>query len=189
MIEPVVFYNGFVLDGWHRLRAAEELGLKEFPTAEYSGRPEDIEVWLAARNEHRRHLSDMQFAMMVAAKGTKSQGLTAVNPGAIPKKTHRVKTDKQLAAENGIQPNMLSTARKVLASEDDELIEAARGGSIGRTEARKRLRELEAQRLADEQLASASPARSDVVGVRCRRSACACRAGERGCGHHRSAVG
>ena len=162
VIEPVVFHNGFVLDGWHRLRAAEELGLKEFPTAEYTGRPEDIEVWLAARNEHRRHLSDMQFAMIVAGKTTKPQKFTAVNSD--PKeKTRRVKSDRQLAAEHGIKPNMLSTARKVLASADDELITAASCGDIGRDEVRKQLREMEAHRLAAEQLANASPVRSDVV--------------------------
>ena len=161
VIQPIVLYRGFVLDGWHRLRVAEELGMEEVPRVQYSGRPEDIEAWLAAQNEARRHLSDLQFAMMIA-KGPKSQKLTAVNAERGIKKT-RVKSDRDLAAEHGIQPNMLSTARKVLASGDDELVEQASSGDIGRTEARKRLRELEADRRTEEELDLHGATRSDVV--------------------------
>ena len=160
VIQPIAFYRGFVLDGWHRLRVAEELGMEEVPTMQYTGRPEDIEAWLAAQNEARRHLSDLQFAMMIA-KGPKSQKLTAVNAEHEIGKT-RVKSDRDLAAEHGIQPNMLSTARKVLASGDDELIEEASSGAIGRTEARKKLRELEAARRTEEDLALQGSARSDL---------------------------
>ena len=161
VIQPIAFYRGFVLDGWHRLRVAEELGMEEVPTMQYTGRTEDIEAWLAAQNEARRHLSDLQFAVMIA-KGPKSQKLTAVNAEHERKKT-RVKSDRDLAAEHGIQPNMLSTARRVLASGDDELIEAASSGELGRTEARKRLRELAAARRTEEELALQGSARSDLV--------------------------
>ena len=161
VIEPVTLLDGLVLDGWHRLQVSHELGV-ECPSIEYSGKEEDIGAWLAAKNEARRHCSDMQFAMMVAAdspqrpgRGRPQKTLTAVNVSA--------KTDKLLAAEHGIQPNMLATARRVLASGDDELIAEATGGSLGRTEARKRLRELKAARLTAEQLARPSAARSDVV--------------------------
>ena len=161
VIQPIAFYRGFVLDGWHRLRVAEELGMEEVPTMQYTGRTEDIEAWLAAQNEARRHLSDLQFAVMIA-KGPESQKLTAVNAEHEIKKT-RVKSDRDLAAEHGIQPNMLSTARRVLASGDDELIEAASSGELGRTEARKRLRELAAARRTEEELALQGSARSDLV--------------------------
>ena len=161
VVQPVITWQGQVLDGWHRYLIAQELGM-ECPTRDYDGATEDVDAWLAALNEARRHCSDMQFAMMVAAdspqrpgRGRPQKTLTAVNVSA--------KTDKQLAAEHGIQPNMLATARQVLASGDDELIAEATGGSLGRTEARKRLRELKAARLTAEQFARPSAARSDVV--------------------------
>lgn len=159
VIEPVTRLDGMVLDGWHRLQISLELGV-DCPTVEYDGREEDIVLWLAAKNEARRHLTDLQIAIMLA-NNTGSSKLTAVN--FCESIISHAKPDKQLAAEHGIAPNMLSTARGVLASGDEDLIAEATTGDIGRNEARKRLRQLEAQRLADEQLASASPVRSDVV--------------------------
>ena len=156
VLEPVTILHGMVLDGWHRFSVARELGL-DCPTAEYSGSAEDIELWLSAKNEARRHLGDLQFAIMIA-NSTESQKFTAVNAS-----DQIAKTDKDLAAEHGIKPNMLSTARKVLESGDDELIEEATSGHLGRTEARKKLRELEAARLTEERLALPSATRSDVV--------------------------
>ena len=161
VVQPVIIWQGQVLDGWHRYLVALELGV-ECPTRNYDGAAEDVDAWLAALNDARRHCSDMQFAMMVAAdspqrpgRGRPQKTLTAVNVSA--------KTDKQLAAEHGIQPNMLATARKVLASGDDDLVAEATGGSLGRTEARKRLRELEAARRTEEELAQSSASRVDVV--------------------------
>ena len=134
VLEPVTILDGMVLDGWHRFSVARELGV-DCPTAEYSGSAEDIELWLSAKNEARRHLGDLQFAIMIA-NSRESQKFTAVNAS-----DQIAKTDKDLAAEHGIKPNMLSTARKVLESGDDELIEEATSGHLGRTEARKKLRE------------------------------------------------
>ena len=156
ILEPVTILDGMVLDGWHRFSVARELGV-DCPTTEYSGSAEDIELWLSAKNEARRHLGDLQFAIMIA-NSRESQKLTAVNAS-----DQIAKTDKDLAAEHGIKPNMLSTARKVLESGDDELIEEATSGHLGRTEARKKLRELEAARLTEERLALPSATRSDVV--------------------------
>lgn len=158
VIHPVVVHDGMVLDGWHRLQVAQELGV-ECPIQQYEGSDEDVEAWLAAMNAARRHLTDLQFAIMVA-KYTGSQELTAVN-SALGIKSNI--TDKELAAKHGLQQNMLSVARRVLASSDEELIEEATRGSLGRTEARKRLRELEAARRTAEELALQDAARSDLV--------------------------
>lgn len=159
VIEPVTMLDGMVLDGWHRLQVAQELGV-DCPSIEYDGREEGIGAWLTAKNEARRHLTDLQVAIMVA-NDTKSPILTAVN--SCEADNSYIKPDKQLAAEHGIQPNMLSTARKVLASGDEELIAEATSGDIGRTEARKRLRVLEAARRTGEELAGQDPIRSDLV--------------------------
>ena len=159
VIEPVTLLDGLVLDGWHRLQVSHELGV-DCPTREYGGSEEDIGAWLVAKNEARRHLSDLQVAIMVA-NDTGSSKLTAVN--SCEAGDSYAKPDKQLAAEHGLQPNMLSTARRVLASGDDELIAEATSGDIGRTEARKRLRELEAARRTEEALALHGSARSDLV--------------------------
>ena len=95
------------------------------------------------------------------ANDTGSSKLTAVN--SCESGNSHAKPDKQIAAEHGIQPNMLSTARRVLVSGDRELIAEATSGDIGRTEARKRLREVEAARRTEEELALHGSARSDVV--------------------------
>ena len=56
---PIVVYGGQVLDGRHRLRACEELGLMP-RTEAYAGR-EPLQFVLSM-NLHRRHLSTAQKA-------------------------------------------------------------------------------------------------------------------------------
>lgn len=66
VIEPVSIFDGKVLDGWHRYRAAKAAGkkapLREMaPTLEW---PELIS-WVAAKNAHRRHMTKMERAAAV----------------------------------------------------------------------------------------------------------------------------
>jgi hypothetical protein len=61
--EPILVKDGFVVDGRHRLRACEELGI-EPKLQEYEGT--DIIGEIASRNLFRRNLTDKQRAELVA---------------------------------------------------------------------------------------------------------------------------
>ncbi len=62
---PVVLFEGKVLDGWHRYCAARELGAN-CPMVEL---PADVDprAFVLAQNRARRHLTDSQVAFAVAA--------------------------------------------------------------------------------------------------------------------------
>lgn len=63
--EPVMVFEGMVLDGWHRYRACVDLGLKPqqftFPA------DEDPVAFVLSHNLHRRHLTSSQRAAAVVA--------------------------------------------------------------------------------------------------------------------------
>lgn len=63
--EPVMIFEGMVLDGWHRYRACVDLGLKPqqftFPEGD------DPVAFVLSQNLHRRHLSASQRAAAVVA--------------------------------------------------------------------------------------------------------------------------
>lgn len=63
--EPVMVYEGMVLDGWHRYRACVELGLpvKKFTFSE----GDDPVAFVLSHNLHRRHLTGSQRAAAVVA--------------------------------------------------------------------------------------------------------------------------
>lgn len=60
---PVTIFEGKVLDGWHRYRAAHRTGTA-FKTVEYNG--DDPAGYIAACNIHRRKLTSLQRALFAA---------------------------------------------------------------------------------------------------------------------------
>lgn len=63
--EPVMVYEGMVLDGWHRFRACEQVGIEpqkfNFPA------DKDPVAFVLSHNLHRRHLTPSQRAAAVVA--------------------------------------------------------------------------------------------------------------------------
>lgn len=63
--EPVMVFEGMVLDGWHRYRACTELGLQAHEVAFDAA--DDPVAFVLSHNLHRRHLSASQRAAAVVA--------------------------------------------------------------------------------------------------------------------------
>ena len=69
-IDPIIrLYEGQILDGWHRYRAAQELNLiRKLKFQEWDERDEgDPAVFVLARNIERRHLNPSQRAQIAVA--------------------------------------------------------------------------------------------------------------------------
>jgi len=71
LLEPIWLYDGQVLDGRHRSRACQELGI-EPETREYTG--DDPLGFVVSLNLKRRHLSESQRAMVAARVANMRQG-------------------------------------------------------------------------------------------------------------------
>lgn len=62
--EPIIVFDGMVLDGWHRYRACLDLGIE--PT-QFGFGGDDPVAFVKSQNLHRRHLTGSQRAAAVVA--------------------------------------------------------------------------------------------------------------------------
>ena len=66
---PITLYKDEVIDGWHRLKAAEELGIKPVFTV-FEGTMNEAIDYIFNVNSARRHLSKGQLAQAIMAANT-----------------------------------------------------------------------------------------------------------------------
>ena len=83
--QSLLLWKGHVLDGRHRLRACQDLGIepttRELTPEEVSdGSPEELLKFVAAMNLHRRHLTPSQRAMAAARIVSNKEGRPAKTP-------------------------------------------------------------------------------------------------------------
>ena len=71
--EPIVVFNGKVLDGWHRYQVCGKLGI-EPKTREFKGEESDALSFILSANLTRRHLTNAQRAMIADKISTMRQG-------------------------------------------------------------------------------------------------------------------
>ena len=71
VIEPIVMYEGMILDGRNRYEVARDLGI-EYPITDYIG--DDPLGFVIAKNLTRRHLTESQRAMVAADIGKLDRG-------------------------------------------------------------------------------------------------------------------
>jgi len=105
LLQPIVLYEGKILDGRNRFRACEQAGIK-IKTVEYSG--DDPLGYVLALNLNRRHLSDSQRAMVAAKIAMIPHG--GARQGA---NLHLETTVKEAAKSVNVSPRSVKDARKV----------------------------------------------------------------------------
>jgi len=135
--EPIVTYQGQILDGRHRYRACTELGIEPL-IREYEG--DDPWGFVVSMNLHRRHLNDSQRAMIAAR-------LADLQRGGDRSKAHKgALTHAQAAAQLNVGERLVDKASALLNGEkagrvEDEIVQAVENGNIrlGRAEKIARL--------------------------------------------------
>ena len=143
-IEPIIrIYEGQILDGWHRYRAAKELNLiRKLKFQEWKERDEgDPAAFVLARNIERRHLTPGQRGVIVVEMhkwlehgDVGSQRDDPLNDGSQPK------TTAELAKEVGVGTATIERAKEVSrAGQSDKVIAGEK--SVGEV-----LKEQEAER-------------------------------------------
>lgn len=122
---PIVVFEGAVLDGWHRYRACEEIGVK-VDAEEYGGN--DPVAFVKSANWNRRHLTESQrAAAIVKLREWRPSGLNKRSsaPGA-----EDAPTAAELAKEAGVATRTIERAKKVEAKGSEALKEAVKEGKV-----------------------------------------------------------
>lgn len=128
---PITIYEGMVIDGWHRYKAASELGM-ECPSVELDS---DIDPrdFVLAQNKARRHITAAQLAMATTEvyqwrpRGNPEISKTA--PGAELEKEEA--TAEEMAEAAGVSKRTIEQAKAVKTKAVDEIQNAVKSGEIG----------------------------------------------------------
>lgn len=126
--EPVMVYEGMVLDGWHRYRACLQIGAKPqqftFPA------DKDPVAFVLSHNLHRRHLTPSQRAAAVVA-------CTAWAPPHRPKKAETVSGFSRDADMAKVAGTSDRTIRDAKVAHKAGLTDAVKDGALTAHEAAK----------------------------------------------------
>lgn len=136
--EPVIVFEGMVLDGWHRYRACAELGLEPLKFTFKDG--DDPAAFVESANLHRRHLTATQRAAAVVAVRAWAPAKRPTQQAAKPAPANKgaaaapLSTNKEMAKAANVSVRTIKDAK---AGHKAGLGEAMREGALTAEEAAK----------------------------------------------------
>jgi len=134
VLEPIMLWEGKVLDGWHRYQACVELSIKKFPLREYEG--DDPAGYVYAK-DLRKHRSVSERAMFIAKlvdwNGKFGRPSKVVDEAKVRRAASF--TIDQAAESAGVSPRSMVRAKSIVANGTPEVIAAVESGEMGLEEA------------------------------------------------------
>jgi hypothetical protein len=130
VLNPITIYEGMVIDGWHRYKAANEANV-DCPETELDEwiDPKDF---VLAQNKNRRHITMAQLALATTAVYQWSS-VGSPNNSALSARLN--KTNDELAEISGASKRTIAQAKKVMIDAVPEVQEAVKSGKIGLSKA------------------------------------------------------
>lgn len=128
--EPVVLFEGAILDGRNRYRAAQAAGV-DCPMTEYRG--DDPAAYVVSLNLHRRHLTESQRAMAAAKLANMQHGGDRKRDQAesLPLEPRSAPVSQADAAGLlNVSDRSIRTARKVQSEAAPEIVRAVERGDL-----------------------------------------------------------
>lgn len=122
VLEPIVFFDGMILDGRNRYMAAREVGIP-YPRVEYRGN--DPLGFVIAKNLARRHLTESQRAMVAAKLAKMPVGGNQYTAGS-----ENLPTQEDAARLLAVSDRSVRTAKQVQEHGAPELIQAVETGKV-----------------------------------------------------------
>ena len=131
--EPVIQFEGRILDGRNRYMAARDLGL-DFPVADFDGTPAEALAYVLSTNLHRRHLTESQRAAVAAKLSNMKRGGDGSNqhqskPANLPDSDAPL-SQAQAAEMLNVSERSVRTAKKVIDQGAPELVAAVEQGDV-----------------------------------------------------------
>lgn len=125
VLNPITLFEGMVIDGWHRYRAATDLNMP-CPSVDLAENV-DPRDFVLAQNKSRRHITSAQLATATASVWDWQSAHRPIKstPGV------DLKTSEQLAEMAGVHVNTITQAKAVLRSGAPELVAAVKAGELG----------------------------------------------------------
>lgn len=126
---PVTLYEGMVIDGWHRYRAAESLGM-QCPTVELGD--VDPRDFVRAVNDARRHMTQAARAQAITRvyDWYPSDG-SAQKEGGVLVPSTPPKSNAELASMAGVSVAEIRRAKAIGTTAVPEVLAAVQSGEIG----------------------------------------------------------
>lgn len=150
LLDPIVMYEGKVLDGWHRYRLGVELGtaLHFHELAGYIS-PKDFVI---SKNAARRSLTKSQMAIaIVKVREWRPHGIT---DEWLDDETDETATIDEMAREAGVHEQTIRDAKK---AEAGGLGDAVKAGDLSASAAAQQVRDAEREPSPDDDDAPAEP--------------------------------
>ena len=126
ILEPITLFQGMILDGRNRYRAAKEVGYaftaRDFK--EFFGTPEEAEEWSLEVNSKRRHLTPKQKQEMVRNRIRKYPGKSARQIAKALGVSHTMVADIKEAMLNPPEKKRFDAFRREWEDFDDPYREA-----------------------------------------------------------------
>lgn len=134
----------YIIDGYHRWRACQELGISCNAMNFESVSSDSIIEFVLLMNRHRRHLSQGQLAILAVqaedfTKNNYVQDPKGSKVATLPAPPPPPKTRDQLAESVGVSSRLIGDAKKV-AHEAPELAEEVKAGKITVNEAKRQMK-------------------------------------------------
>lgn len=128
--EPIVLWKKQLIDGRHRLRACNELGIKPI-VVDISGNDDPL-AYVITHNLHRRHLTESQRAMVAAKLATMKAGDNQYTKNEVPP-IGGTKTQQNIgdsAASLKVSPRSVERAKQVIAHGSKAVQKAVEQGKL-----------------------------------------------------------
>ena len=123
---PITLLDGMVIDGWHRYKAANELGM-DCPSKDLDNWIDPV-AFVRAQNKDRRHLPLSAWALIEVSL---REWKPAHRPGKGALSAPLQASNQEMADAAGVKKRLIQQAKAVQNNATPEVIAAVKSGEIG----------------------------------------------------------
>ena len=151
--EPIITWNGFIIDGHNRFSIAQRFDLEYKTTSKHFASEESVKEWMILNQFGRRNLSNYQRSVLaleleeVFSKKAKEKQLSSLKKGTsvpqISAKREPIETRKELSKVASVSHDTISKVKKIQAKAPEEVKAKLATGEVSINAAYKEIKKEE----------------------------------------------